>query len=75
LDTRGSLSLNITDIFHTYKASYIQNSAGIKQYWNNHYETTAVKLSFTYNFGGRIKKPKISNGANEEKQRTDVKEN
>ena len=75
LNNRASIALNVTDIFHTYKSRYLQTSALINQYWNNHYETTAVRLNFTYSFGGKIKKPKSSNGATDEKRRTDIKEN
>jgi hypothetical protein len=73
--TRGSLSLNVTDVFHTYKNQYVQNSSDIRQYWDNHYETTAARLSFTYSFGGKIKKTKSSDAAEEEKKRTNLKEN
>lgn len=73
--TRGSLALNVTDIFHTYKNHYIQNSVLIQQAWENRYETTALRLNFTYSFGGKIKKTKSSTGADDEKRRTNVKEN
>ncbi|MFC0516381.1 outer membrane beta-barrel protein [Mucilaginibacter angelicae] len=73
--TRGSLSFNLTDVFHTYKSKYVQNSPLIRQYWNNHYEATVGRLSFTYNFGGKVKKIKSGDPAEDEKKRTNIKEN
>lgn len=72
---RGTLALNVTDVFHSYKVKYVQNSADISQYWNNHNETTIGRLNFTYNFGGKIKKQKTAAGAEEEKRRTTINEN
>ncbi|RKR80183.1 outer membrane receptor protein involved in Fe transport [Mucilaginibacter gracilis] len=73
--SRGWLALNVTDILHTYKIAYVQNSVSVNQYWANANETTAVRLSLSYSFGGKIKKTTSSNGAVDEKQRTSTKEN
>lgn len=72
--TRGSISCNVTDVFHTFKNSYLQSSQFVTQDWNNLYESRVVRISFNYSFGGKIKKTKTSNGAADEKKRTDVKE-
>jgi hypothetical protein len=74
-NNKASVAINVTDIFHSYKSRYLQSSALVNQYWINHYETTAVRLNFTYSFGGKIRKTKTGNGAAEEKRRTDLKEN
>jgi hypothetical protein len=75
LGTRGSVSCNVTDIFNTFKNNYLQNSQFVTQAWINHYESRILRFSFNYAFGGKIKKTKTSDGAADEKKRTDSKEN
>lgn len=75
LGNKGIIALNVSDIFHSFKSKYVQNSINVKQYWNNQYETRLLRMNFTYSFGGKIKKPKTSNGADDEKKRTNIKEN
>lgn len=72
---KGSLSLNITDIFNSFTNKYMQNSVLISQLWDNNYESRVYRVNFTYNFGGSIKKTKNSNAAESEKSRTSIKEN
>jgi hypothetical protein len=72
---RGILAVNVTDIFHSFKSKFVQNSVNVKQYWNNEYETRLIRVNFSYSFGGKIKKPKTGTGADEEKKRTNIKEN
>lgn len=72
---KGSVSVNVTDIFNSFKNGYTQNSILISQAWNNHYESRVYRLNFTYNFGGNIKKTKAGNGADTEQSRTSIKEN
>ncbi|WP_214225694.1 outer membrane beta-barrel family protein [Pedobacter sp. B4-66] len=71
---KATLAFNVTDIFNTYKIRYNQNSPFIRQVWQNKYETRIGRLSFTYNFGGAIKRTKTGTGANEEKTRTNLSE-
>jgi outer membrane receptor protein involved in Fe transport len=75
LGKRATVSLNVTDIFHTYKSRYIQESIALRQRWDNQYETTTLRLNFIYNFGGQVAKTKTSSAASEEKRRSDTKEN
>ncbi|MCX6215806.1 outer membrane beta-barrel protein [Spirosoma sp.] len=75
LGKRATFSLNVTDIFHTYKSRYIQESIALRQRWDNQYETTTIRLNFIYNFGGQVAKTKTSSAASEEKRRSDTKEN
>jgi hypothetical protein len=72
---KGSLSFNVTDIFNSFINKYLQNSVLIRQLWDNNYESRVYRLSFTYNFGGNIKRTKSSNAAESEKIRTSIKEN
>lgn len=72
---RATVSLNVTDIFHTYKSRYSQESIALRQRWDNQYETTTLRLNFIYNFGGQVAKTKTSTAASEEKRRSDTKEN
>ncbi|MCK8495253.1 TonB-dependent receptor family protein [Spirosoma sp. RP8] len=75
LGKRATVSLNVTDVFHTYKSQYSQESILLRQRWNNQYETTTVRLNGIYNFGGQVAKIKTSSAANDEKRRSDTKEN
>ncbi|WP_316804211.1 outer membrane beta-barrel protein [Pedobacter nototheniae] len=75
LAKKASLQLNFMDIFKSFKNSYQQNSGPIQQQWLNQYETRAIKINFSYSFGGAIKNTKRSQGAEEEKIRTNLKEN
>ena len=75
LNKKASLQLNFMDIFKSYKNSYYQNSGLIQQQWLNQYETRSIKLNLSYSFGGAVKNIKRSNGAEEEKNRTTLKEN
>jgi hypothetical protein len=75
LGKRATVSLNVTDVFHTYRSRYVQESIALRQRWDNQYETTTVRLNFIYNFGGQINKTKTSSAASEEKRRSDAKEN
>ncbi|WP_182959288.1 outer membrane beta-barrel family protein [Pedobacter gandavensis] len=72
---KGTLALNVTDIFETYKSRYTQNSGAINQVWENKLETRIGRLSFSYNFGGAIKSRATKNAAEEESQRTKSAEN
>lgn len=73
--SKGSVSFNVSDIFNSFKNRYTQNSVLINQYWDNHYETRIYRLSFNYNFGGKIKKTSTTTGADNEKNRTNAREN
>lgn len=72
---RATLALNVTDIFNTFKNRYLQESLMLRQVWENKYETTTIKMNFTYNFGGQISKTKTSDSATDEKRRSNSKEN
>jgi len=72
---KGSLSINVTDIFNSFTNKYLQNSVQIRQLWDNNYESRVYRLNFTYNFGGNIKKTKTSTASENEKSRTNIKEN
>ena len=75
LKKRATIALNVTDIFNTFKNRYLQQSLALGQVWENRYETTTIRLNFTYNFGGQINKIKKSSAATDEKRRSDTKEN
>jgi hypothetical protein len=75
LKKRATIALNVTDIFNTFKNRYLQQSLALRQVWENRYETTTIRLNFTYNFGGQINKIKKSNASTDEKRRIDTKEN
>lgn len=72
---KANLAFNVTDIFKGYKNSYVQNSLLINQRIENQIETRIARLSFTYSFGGSIKRTKESTSANEEKKRNIINEN
>lgn len=73
--TKGSLLFAATDLFNTYKSRYVQNSVSIRQIWDNQIESRIFRLTFSYNFGGTIKRTKTSTAADDEKNRTTEKEN
>ena len=74
--TRGTLNLSVTDIFNTYNAAYSENSILVKQGWDNSFETQILHTGFTFNFGkGRIKSINKGTATEEERKRTNVKEN
>jgi hypothetical protein len=75
LAKRASLQLNFMDIFKSYKNGYQQNSGSVFQLWQNQFETRMVKLNVSYSFGGTIKNTKKSNGAEDERKRTNMSEN
>ncbi|MCF0064724.1 TonB-dependent receptor family protein [Dyadobacter chenwenxiniae] len=75
LKKRATIALNVTDIFNNFKNRYLQQSLALRQVWENRYETTTVRLNFTYNFGGQINKVKKSDSAADERRRSDTKEN
>lgn len=75
LNKRASAQLNFMDVFKSYRNYYQQNSGAVQQLWQNKFETSIVKLSLNYNFGGAIKNTKKSNSAEEEMGRSTLKEN
>lgn len=76
LDNTGTLFLGYNDIFNTYNAGYVENSVLVNQDWNNSFDNRAIVTSFTYNFGkGRIKSVNKGTATEEERKRTNVKEN
>ena len=75
LKKRATIALNVTDIFNTFKNRYLQQSLALRQVWENRYETTTIRLNFTYNFGGQINKIKKSDSAADERRRSDTREN
>lgn len=75
LKKRASVQLNVMDVFNSYKNKFQQNSGPIQQNWRNHIETRMVKLNLTYSFGGSIRNAKKVNGAEDEKNRSVVREN
>lgn len=75
LKKRASVQLNVVDVFNSYKNKFQQNSGPIQQNWRNHIETQMVKLNLTYSFGGSIRNAKKVNGAEDEKNRSVVREN
>lgn len=75
LNKRASAQLNFMDVFKSYRNYYQQNSGAVQQLWQNQFETSIIKLSLNYNFGGAIKNPRKSDGAEEEKKRSTLNEN
>lgn len=72
---KASVQLNFVDIFNSYKSRYTQNSVVIKQLYENHYETRTIRLNLSYSFGGTLNRTKNSTSADEERNRTNIKEN
>lgn len=75
LNRRASVQPNFMDVFKSYRNKYQQNSGAVQQLLRNQFETRMVKLNLSYNFGGMIKTVKKSEGADDEKLRSTLKEN
>lgn len=73
---RGSVSVQLIDMFNTYNNRYTENSVLTKQVGENSFDTHILYTGFTYNFGkGRVKNVTKGNASEEERTRTNVKEN
>ncbi len=75
LKKRASVQMSLVDVFKSYKNSFQQNSGAIQQNWRNHIETRMVKVNLTYSFGGTIRNVKKVNSAEDEKNRSIVRDN
>lgn len=53
MDNKGILTLNVSDIFNTYKRNYTIVSYDVMAVTRNNPETRFVKLSFNYRFGNQ----------------------
>lgn len=71
LQNKGSIAINVTDIFNTMIAKFDISSFGIQSYNSNKTESRFVKLVFTYKFGNKNVKNSRSRrtGIEEEKSR------
>ncbi len=73
---RGSVSVQLVDMFASYNNRYTENSVLTKQVGENYFDTRVLYTNFTYNFGkGRVKSVNKGNASEEERTRTNVKEN
>ncbi|MNT14127.1 hypothetical protein D3C86_1631980 [compost metagenome] len=75
LKKRASVQMSLVDVFKSYKNSFQQNSGAIQQNWRNHIETRMLKVNLTYSFGGTIRNVKKVNSAEDEKNRSIVRDN
>ena len=71
LQSKGSIALNVTDIFNTMIAKFDISSFGVQSYNSNKTESRFVKLVFTYKLGNKNVKSSgnRNTGIEEEKNR------
>lgn len=53
LDGKGTLSLNVSDVFNTYNSKYTVSSFGVQSVNYAKSESQFVRLAFTYRFGNK----------------------
>jgi hypothetical protein len=71
-DKKGSLRLNVTDIFYT---NQLRNSVvypGLDMHFHYHAETRVIRLNFTYNIGKTGEAMRKRNGQDEERKRIGI---
>lgn len=72
LGKKGSLRLNVTDIFYTNRTRNSVEYPGFGIHFNNYPETRIIRLNFTYNVGKTGDAMRKRNGQDEEKKRIGV---
>jgi hypothetical protein len=71
-DKKGSLSLNVTDIFYTNRARNSVTYPGFDMHFNSHPETRVIRINFTYNIGKTGNAMPKRNGQDEERKRIGI---
>jgi hypothetical protein len=71
-DKKGSLRLNVTDIFYTNRTRNSVVYPGFDIHFNNYPETRMIRLNFTYNIGKTGNAMRKGNGQEEERKRIGV---
>jgi hypothetical protein len=69
LNNRGSITLNLSDVFWTEKPRGTTDVMSMKEVWMTKSDTRVVRLSFSYRFGSNQGRIRNSSGAAEEKER------
>jgi len=69
LDKKGSVRLNVTDIFYTNRTTIGVVYPGIDVHFYSHPETRIVRFNFTYNIGKTGEAMRKRNGQDEERKR------
>jgi hypothetical protein len=72
LDKKGSLRLNVTDIFYTNRTRNSVEYPGFGIHFNNYPETRIIRLNFTYDVGKIGDAMRKRSGQDEEKKRIGV---
>jgi len=68
LDKKGSLRLNVTDIFYTNRATLGVTYPGLDVHFYNYPETRIIRLNFTYSIGKAGQAMRKRNGQDEERK-------
>ncbi|HEY5751248.1 MAG TPA: outer membrane beta-barrel protein [Chryseolinea sp.] len=71
-DKKGSLRLNVTDIFYTNRATLGVTYPGLDVHFYNYPETSIIRLNFTYNIGKTGQAMRKRNGQDEERKRVGI---
>ncbi|AYB31005.1 outer membrane beta-barrel protein [Chryseolinea soli] len=71
-DKKGSLRLNVTDIFYTNRVTYGVSYPGLDAHFYNYPETRVIRLNFTYNIGKTGQAMRKHNGQDEERKRVGI---
>ncbi len=71
-DKKGSLRLNVTDIFYTNRTRNSVVYPGFAIHFNNYPETRVIRVNFTYNIGKTGDAMRKRNGQDEERKRIGV---
>jgi hypothetical protein len=69
---KGSLRLNVTDIFYTNRTRNSVVYPGFAIHFNNYAETRVIRVNFTYNIGKTGDAMRKRNGQDEERKRVGV---
>jgi hypothetical protein len=69
---KGTLRLNITDIFNTNQLRYSAVYPGFDMRFNYHAETRIIRLNFTYNIGKTGEPVRKHNGQDDERKRIGI---
>lgn len=72
LNKKGSVRLNVTDIFYTNRATLGVTYPGLDVHFYNHPETRIIRLNFTYNIGTTGQAMRKRNGQDEERKRIGI---
>jgi len=72
LDKKGTIRLNVTDIFYTNKSRNSVVIPGLDMHFNNYPETRIVRFNFTYNIGTTGKISRRRNAQEDEQKRIGI---